>query len=69
MKRILSMVLAVVLVFAMAFTFVGCASGECEVCGKDASLSTFRFEGESMKVCSDCKSGLEMLASLASAFG
>ncbi|MCL2697089.1 MAG: hypothetical protein FWE74_03280 [Oscillospiraceae bacterium] len=68
MKRLFSIVLALVLVFTMAFTFVGCSSGECEGCGETGSLSTFTFDGEKSKLCKDCKAVAEAFASLANMF-
>ncbi|MDR2559488.1 MAG: hypothetical protein LBC86_08105 [Oscillospiraceae bacterium] len=68
MKRLFSIVLALVLVFTMTFTLSACGSGECEGCGETASLSTFKYDGESAKLCSDCKELAEAFAAIASAF-
>ena len=55
MKRIIATILALVLCFSMLVMLVSCATGECEACGKKASLSSITILGEKVMVCSSCK--------------
>jgi uncharacterized lipoprotein YmbA len=67
MKRFVAIVLALVLVFAMAFTLTGCGStGECESCYQTTTVKNVTIAGERMKVCSDCESLIRALAAFLS---
>jgi uncharacterized lipoprotein YehR (DUF1307 family) len=68
MKRLLSVILVVALALTMTFALVGCASGECDWCEETKSLSNFNFDGDTLKVCSECKSNLEALEALMNMF-
>ena len=62
-------IIAILLVVLLAFAFVSCGKGECELCGKTASLKKLTYEGESSKLCEDCYSLAKMGASMADAWG
>lgn len=62
-------IIAILLVVLLAFAFVSCGKGECEVCGKTASLKKFTYQGQSSELCKDCYALAEMGASMADAWG
>ena len=57
-------IIAILLVVLLAFAFVSCGKGECELCGKTASLKKFTYDGESAKFCKDCYALAEMSINL-----
>ena len=62
-------IIAILLVVLLAFAFVSCGKGECEVCGKTASLKKFTYQGESAQLCKDCYDLAKLGASMADAWG
>lgn len=67
MKKVLAILLALVMLFALA----GCGkTGDCESCGKkDVSLEKVELEGETGYLCEDCAALVEGLGELADSLG
>ena len=62
-------IIAILLVVLLAFAFVSCGKGECELCGKTASLKKLTYEGESSKFCKDCYDFAKSMTEFAASFG
>lgn len=57
MKR----VIAVAMLLMLALTLAGCAaSGPCEICGEEKSLSEVTAHGKTMQVCHTCELLVEL---------
>lgn len=54
MRRFFSLILILVLLLTVMFTFSACGKGECEMCGQTEKLNTYNSGGSSMKLCDDC---------------
>ncbi len=65
MKRLVTLLLALCMIFALAACGGGSKTTECEVCGKTAECTKVTYEGESAWLCEDCEAlfeiGKEML--------
>jgi len=56
MKRFLAVVMALVLVFSMAFGLTACSSGdECEICGATGKLNSVDYFGSQADLCKACE--------------
>lgn len=63
MRRVLSLLLALLLVGTMALTLTSCGKGECDLCGQTESLNTFKTDGEKLRLCDDCYKLAKIFAS------
>lgn len=70
MKRVLAILIVVCLILSFTFLLGGCGKkGECDECGKVATLKTFKFEGEKYDLCKDCYNLMKALTSFSGLFG
>lgn len=69
MKRVISIILVLSLCLSLCFMMTGCSkTGECELCGKEATLHKVEVGGESAWVCESCEEGLDALGGFADMF-
>jgi hypothetical protein len=61
--------IAILLVVLLAFAFVSCGKGECDLCGQTASLKKLTYDGESGKFCKDCYDFAKSMTEFAASFG
>ena len=64
MKKVLSLVLALLILSTAALTLASCGKVTCPLCNDEvSSLSTKKTEvfGEEVKICKDCYKGLKEL--------
>lgn len=64
MKKLISLVLAVVMILAVSLCFVSCAKGECDLCGEEARLKKAEVLGKECQICSECAENLDALGEL-----
>ncbi len=60
MKRLVTLLLALSMIFALAACGGGSKTTECEVCGKSAECTKVTYEGESAWLCEDCEALFEL---------
>lgn len=54
MKKFLSILLAVLMMFCFVISMVGCASHKCDICGEDGAGNKFSILGHEIWYCDDC---------------
>ena len=62
MKKIISLILVVVLVAALAFSLCSCEKAECDFCGEEKPVRSMEKDelfGETIYTCKDCQKDIE----------
>ena len=67
MKKVISLILAAIMLFTLAVTLCSCEKVECDLCGNEDYKNKMTVEevfGEKIYYCKDCKEDLEALGDL-----
>ena len=64
MKKMISLVLAVLMVLAVSLCFVSCKKGESDLCGDEARLKKAEVMGKECYICGECAENLDALGEL-----
>ena len=64
MKKVVSIILAAIMILTLAVSLCSCEKAECDLCGEEKLVSKMTVEevfGEKIYYCNDCKEDLEDL--------
>jgi hypothetical protein len=64
MKKMISLVLAVLMVLTASLSLVSCKKGECDLCGEEARLKKAEVLGKECHICGECAENLDALGEL-----
>ena len=62
MKKIISLILVVVLVAALAFSLCSCEKAECDFCGEEKTVRSMKKSelfGQTIYTCKDCQKEID----------